>query len=388
VDLENQELQTIMLTNDARVTYHTKDKNTQKEALHEIKLQYDGTNKPKILEQNLIVESNKINYYSTNDNGTIVFNSAHESNIHLQSIYLYKDKETTTFLKKDDKLELEEKDFFVAGYFGDMEIDNNDKLLLVCGYEHEQMTQPSRTILHMDILNYSKDNNRYLFGTYENILASQKVIHGIGLIDKSPNQDIYVSQLFINNPPYHNGTMGDNEPHEGAIVSGYTFEQGIANHIILPKSMQNSASYTTNTMSGTGLFGPRVNDLAHTALVMKDEDELYTLYKNNEKVAQETEKTPLKNTIDSFFGYIPAQSGLLFYQVYTDTKEDELCVYDGVLSKTILTTNAAIEDKIGAPIITDIRFGAARNCVDYDNKIVLIASFSDNTQSVLIGIPT
>jgi len=381
VNIDEQELQTVMLTNDNRITYHLKDKTTKIDSLHEMYISFDGIKRPQILEENIITLSDKISGYSTNDNGTTLFSSKSKSNEYLTSIYKHNNGNKTVFLEKGVPLKLNQQNVTLSGSFGDLELDNNDKLLLNCGFNNDELTYPANTLIYIDTS--SKESHNHLFSSYHPIIASSKVIHGIGLIDLSPNQETYVSHININN----NLAQYNNEPHDSAVVSGNVSVSGILNHHVLPSSLKTSASYTSQTISGTDMFGPRTNDLSHIAVVMKNENELYVLYKNNIEVTKETNKTPLNNQIDAFYGYIPAQSGLLFYQVYTTLKEDELSIYDGTSSKTILTTKTIIEDREDAPVIAELRFGSVRTCVDSLNRIVLLATFNDDTQAILLGIP-
>jgi hypothetical protein len=381
VNLDEQELQTIMLTNDNRITYHVRDKSTNMDSLYEMNLSFSGIEKPQIIDEKMITQSEKISGYSTNDNGTTLYSATSESNQYLTSVYKHNGGVKTTFLEKGVPLKLDQQDVTLSGNFGDLELDNQDKLLINCGYNSTTLTNPANALIHVDTSTI--ENINHLFSTSAPIVASSQIVQGMGLIDLSPTQGTYVAQININDDLAKYAGIHNS----GAVISGSVSVGGILNHHVLPSSLKNSAAYTAKTISGTEMFGPRTNDLSNIVVVMKNEDELYALYKNNIEVTRETNMTPLKNQIEAFYGYIPAESGLLFYQVHTTLQEDELSIYDGVSSKTILTTKAVIEDREGAPAIVELRFGSVRTCVDSLNRIVLLASFNDNTQAILLGIP-
>lgn len=376
-----QEFQTVMLTNNDRITYKLKDSSANKEYLHTINLNYDGIKNPQILNETIIVEKDEIYSYSTNDNGTIIFSANDLENEYITAIFTYKDDYIVTFLKQGDTVTIDQEMAELTGNFGDLEIDNNDYAFLVCGHEYESMTYPQSAVIYIDTINNTNKDTQHVFSTLQPIIATDHTIHDIGFIDKSKNQELYISQIYIGQ------NLNENDIQlNGAVVSGRIFEKDMLNQV-LPNTLKNTAAFSSQTISGTDMFGPRINDLGHQIIVMKDDDQIYSLYKNNVMVTKESDLTPLDNTIESFYGYIPAESGLLFYQTYTSLQEDELSIFDGVSNKTILTTKTTIEDTEDAPAITELRFGRVRNCIDTENRLVLIANFNDNTQAILLGIP-
>ena len=393
------DLRTAMITNDSRIIYQVREKATKKDKLIALKLDYNGIDKPIIQEKKIIVQSGTkledgnecafLKNYNINDNGRIVLNIIQTDNQHLQTLHQYdlNTQKISKIFKHNDTFENFE-NTKVVGKFGDFELDNQNHLLFVSGYTYPDVKKPVTGLFYK---NLDGIETTKIISSNEMFSSTEQVIHGIGLIDKSKQSDLYSVQLFIKSinqelPQFSSNIKTIESASKDVIIKGNITLSNYSS-VLIPSSLQGTSANLPQSVIGFHPFGARVGSNEEIILVAKDTDGLYTLYKTDNEILKEGEKTPIGNVIESFGGYSMSENSFLFTQVSTVGHEDELILFDGSTFKTIITTRTKIDDKLHAPMIIKMLFGGARNGVDRSDRIVLIATFDDGTQSLLVGLP-
>lgn len=312
--------------------------------------------------------TNKNGYYAT------LINDANG----LSSVYLEKDKGGLQLVAKAlDSLPRNAGKFGAS--FGDIEIDDTNSLILVSHYVPEGSSLPKEGLFYL-CGGIISDAGRLLASSGDALPESSSTVGRLGLVDIAKSDGQFVAQIYCGIP------LGQQKPGEetmpaSALITGNVNEPSKKPTVLgASKSLRSSSA-----LRGDVIYGPRIGSSKKVAQVVHSTNNILVLYLDGQVVASTGGTTPLGNTIISFSGPMVSDSGLLYYLAYSE-KAEELCIFDGETSTTILASGDKI-NKTDSNAIVSIGYGFVRNMLDSEGRVVFVGQFDDNTSSVMLGIP-
>jgi hypothetical protein len=304
----------------------------------------------------------------------------------IQSVYMEKEKNGLEPVAKAlDKLPGGKGAFGAS--FGDIELDDTNSIMLVSHYSPINGSQPKEGLFYL-CGGMVTDAGRMLASSGDLLPESSTTVGRIGLVDINKTSGEYVAQINCGIavtqmskalPPRHmpitalmGGSIHSTRP--GKRLIGASLPLGI------------SKAAAKSALRGDILYGPRIGGPGDkVAQVIHTGDNSLSLYFDDREVAHTGGLSPSDKIIKSFSGPAVIDSGLLYYLVYTEEGE-ELCVYNGVVSKTILKSGDKLSDQ-DANAVMSMSFGVVRNMVDKDGRVVFMGVFEDQSKAIVVGIP-
>lgn len=318
---------------------------------------------------------NKLGYYAT-----IITSSDG-----IQSVYMEKEKQGLAPVAKAlDKLPGGKGKFGAS--FGDIELDDTNSIILVSHYSPESGSQPKEGLFYL-CGGMVTDAGKMLASSGDLLPESSTTVGRIGLVDINKTSGDYVAQINCGISVTQNskGAPPLKRPVT-ALIGGRVSDTpsrrkllGASSSLVISKTAAKSA------LRGDILYGPRIGSGDKVAQVIHTSDDTLGLHFNEREVSHTGGVTPAGKVIKSFSGPAVIDSGLLYYLVYTEEGE-ELCMSDGVSSRTILQTGDTISGEDPRAVMS-ISFGIVRNMVDKDGRMVFMGVFDDGSKAIIVGIP-
>ena len=304
----------------------------------------------------------------------------------IPSVYMEKEKSGLEPVAKAlDKLPGNNGSFGAS--FGDIELDDTNSIVLVSHYSPKNGSQPKEGLFYL-CGGMVSDAGRLLASSGDLLPESSTTVGRIGLVDIGKSSGEYVAQINcgIAVTQWSKG-MALRQMPVTALMGGSVHGAEPKRKLLaasLPIVLSRAAA--KSALRGDILYGPRIGSTGDkVAQVVHTGEDMLSLYFDGREVSHVGGLSPADKVITSFSGPAVADSGLLYYLVYTEGGE-ELCAYNGVESKTILQSGDKISEQDSKAVMS-ISFGVVRNMVDKDGRVVFMAVFEDTTKAIVVGIP-
>ncbi len=319
---------------------------------------------------------NKLGYYAT------LITSADG----IQSVYMEKEKNGLEPVAKAlDKLPGGKGKFGAS--FGDIELDDTNSIVLVSHYSPENGSQPKEGLFYL-CGGIVSDAGKMLVSSGDLLPDSSTTVGRIGLVDINKTSGEYVAQINcgIDVSQKSKAVQPVKKPVT-ALIGGQVKDHQPARKLLgASLSLGISKTASKSALKGDILYGPRIGGSNNNvAQVIHTGDDMLSLYFDAIEVAHTGGLSPAGKVIKSFSGPAATDNGLLYYLVYTEEGE-ELCAYNGDVSKTILKAGDKLSDQDTYAIMS-FGFGIVRNMVDKDGRVVFMGVFEDNSKAIIVGIP-
>lgn len=385
----------VMINDHSEIIFHARDDSDDAvERVYELSMDYGGS-KPSVESSRKIIgpgdvmndgtevgrvligSTNKLGYYAT----------LAVSSQGIKSVYMERDKNGLDLVAKGlDSLPNKSGKFGAA--FGDLELDDTNSIILVSYYTPEGGGQSAEGVFYL-CGGEVNDAGKLLASSGELLPESSTTVGRIGLVDVGKEDGEYVAQIYcgITEPEAKYKAMG--RPHSALIGGNYSDTRRKTRLLMASKALRLSKAGEATSLRGDVLYGPRIGGSKKVAQVVHTSPDHLNLYFDGTLVASTGSISPSGWTIGSFSAPFVGTDGLLYYLIYSEDG-DELCVYNGKISSTVLSIGDSLGDENG-PFVAQTDFAMVRNVVDSEGRLVFVATLVDSTESItksiVLGIP-
>ena len=273
---------------------------------------------------------------------------------------------------------------FATG-FGDLDLDDTNGLYLVSHYLPESENAPKQGLFFLADGRVS-DNGVLALSSGDLVPGAGTTVNNVGLIDGHHESGDYVAQLACGVPPgmADNGLLGGTRVEQTALLHGNVRQQAAPSLKAAAGSLSLSRAAALGAMRGDVIHGPRIGGDNNVAYIVKTSETSTVLYLDDLRVLGTGDRTPMGNTVVGFSGPLIGRDGLLHFCTVTD-HGTEICLFNRVFVVSVITAGETIEPA-GERIVA-LDFGAVRNMVDSNGRLVFLATFESGKKSVVLGIP-
>ena len=269
---------------------------------------------------------------------------------------------------------------FATG-FGDLDLDDTNSLFLASYYLPEGENTPMEGVFFLVGGEVTNEGNLVL-SSGDLVSGAGTTVNRIGLIDIHSESGDYVAQITCGVPP----GMTNNAPAGGqtALVSGNVRQRATRSLKAASRSISLSRAATLGAIRGDVIYGPRIGGDNNVAHIVQTSETSLVLYLDDLRVIGTGDQTPMENTVAGFSGPLIGKNGLLHFCTMTN-RGTELCLFNRVSVHSVIAVGETIETN-GERIVA-LDFGAVRNMVDSEGRLVFLATFESGKKSVVLGIP-
>jgi hypothetical protein len=270
------------------------------------------------------------------------------------------------------------------GIIGDVAISEENGIIAVVSHTATNRQGVSgESIIHLPT--YELNSLSTLMTTNDYVNGTDYKIAGFGIVDLK-GDSLFAVSAHLTLPENLLASADELQAmSQHCILSAYTWSPNDHQLFATPQETMLSSTHT-----GKLSYGPRVTNDGQicTKIGGLDGDNEILVY--GDKVIRRTDEVmPTGEEIASFTPGSVAPDGTLFYTQYIVKSDDivytSLVAYDGNAHSILLDTGDTLSD--GGEAVNHIVFSTTTNHVNEDNKIVMLCEFSDETQSIVIGIP-
>lgn len=270
------------------------------------------------------------------------------------------------------------------GIIGDVALSGSKDILVIASHTPKKAgTTSGRSMVHLPGASLNSSSHLMTTGDYVN--GTEQKINGLGIVDINDNGNFAVSSHTSPVPALFASSNNTTENSSHCILSGHIASPN--DHLLFAAA---PAADSSSIHVGELSYGPRIGADGTIYTKIGGVDGNKEILVSGSKIIRRTdEPMPSGEEIFSFTPGSLGSDGTFFYTQYVkkagDILEVSLIAYNGNEHRSILTTDNILSD--GGPAVRNIIFSTTTNHIDNDGRIVLLCEFTDNSTSLVIGIP-
>jgi hypothetical protein len=277
------------------------------------------------------------------------------------------------------------------GHFGDIDTHTGHDILLVAHYLHKHSDSErvpdndapdDRHLQGIFLLPAGNPGQARLVVNIEDLVADGEVVAGFGLVDLHDGGH-FVAQAHPARTTDSTGALrADADIGLGTrIVKGHTSRRR-ASPITSPRPSARTA--LLGAAMGDSTYGPRLGPDQRTAFVLHTTDTSMALYYHGLRVVETGERSGAGNLVSNMSPPVFGPDGEIYYVLIT-TAGHELYVGNGEHSALLLKSGDRLAGD--AREVALIALGQTTEQVDPEGRLAFIATFTDETAALVVGIP-